>query len=88
MQVLTIIDYFKYRDVFATLGGYKSLIEPLLNMFIPFFVLSYLHKLARIIKQRRMKEYLNKLKEIAFPMYRAFNKDTALKDIIVLKNPE
>jgi hypothetical protein len=59
MRILTITSYFSIRNILAKLGGYKALIDPIIGLFIPFFVLSYLHKLARIIKQRRMKEYLN-----------------------------
>ena len=87
MRILTITSYFSIRNILAKLGGYKALIDPLIGMFIPFFVLSYLHKLARIIKQRRMKEYLNQVKSVCFPMYRAMNKDVVLKDKIVAHHP-
>jgi hypothetical protein len=69
MRILTIVDFFSYKNMFSKLGGYKALLDPLLSLFIPCFVLSYLHKLARIIKQTRMKEYIGKLKEIAFPLF-------------------
>jgi hypothetical protein len=44
------ITYFNYSDMFAKLGGYKALIDPIFYSFFPFFTLSYLLKLARIIK--------------------------------------
>ena len=69
IRILTIVDFYSVKDMFSKLGGYKALINPLIHLFIPFFVLSYLYKLARIIKQTRMKEYLNKLKEISFPLF-------------------
>jgi hypothetical protein len=87
MRILTIATYFSIRDIFAKLGGYKALIEPLIGLFVPLLVLSYLYKLARILKQRRMKEYLAKLKEFGFPMYRNMNKDNMLKEKIAMLKP-
>ena len=49
--------YFTYGDIAAKLGGYKALMGPIFVAFFPMFTLSYLIKLARVIKQRRMKEY-------------------------------
>ena len=49
--------YITKGDIGAKLGGYKALIEPFFVALFPMFTLSYLIKLARIIKQRRMKEY-------------------------------
>ena len=58
IRILTIEDFFSYKDMLSKLGGYKALLDPILRMFVPFFVLSYLYKLARIIKQKRMQAYL------------------------------
>jgi hypothetical protein len=57
---------FTYSDIFAKLGGYKALIGPFFAATFPFFTLSYLVKLARVIKQRRLKEYTKELIKFAF----------------------
>jgi len=69
---------FTYSDIFAKLGGYKALVGPLFLAFFPFFTLSYLIKLARVIKQRRMKEYTNELKTYAFKLYQKIRVDKEL----------
>jgi len=63
------VTHFSYSDIFAKLGGYKALMDPFFMAFFPFFTLSYLHKLSRIIKQKRMQEYVGELKEKAFGLY-------------------
>ena len=78
---------FTYSDIFAKLGGYKALVGPLFLAFFPFFTLSYLIKLARVIKQRRMKEYTNELKTYAFKLYQKLRGDKELQGRIVAKCP-
>jgi hypothetical protein len=86
-QLKRYITYFAYSDIFAKLGGYKALIDPIFFAFFPLFTLSYLHKLSRIIKQTRMKEYVNELKEIAFSLHNKLKGDKELCDRIIEQYP-
>ena len=45
------------------------MIAPLFNIFVPLFAVYFIHKLSRIIKQMKLKSYVNLLKEIAFPLF-------------------
>ena len=78
LLILSIVEFFSIKDMISKLGGYKATLDIFLVMFIPFFVLSYLYKLARIIKQTRMKQYLGRLKDIAFPLYNRLYLDKQL----------
>ena len=82
------VTYFAISDIFAKLGGYKALIDPLFMATFPFFTLSYLHKLSRIIKQTRMKEYVNELKTIAFALHMKLRSDKELCKRITAEYPE
>ena len=63
------------------------MIGPFFAAFIPIFTLSYLHKLSRIIKQTRLKEYLNELKLIVFPLYLKLKDNNDLQSKIITINP-
>ena len=78
MRINKVLRYFSYADIFAKLGGYKALVSPFFVAFFPFFTLSYLHKLSRIIKQNRMKEYLNELKRISYDLHMKLKKNKEL----------
>ena len=68
-MAISTYDFFTYGDILAKIGGYKAIAEPIFHMFFPLLTLSYLHKLSRIIKQRKMKDYINVLKPISFDLY-------------------
>lgn len=70
--------YFSYSDILAKLGGYKSILDPIFVAILPFFTLSYLHKLSRIIKQTRMKEYVKEMKKLSFELHNMLKKDKKL----------
>ena len=78
LEIIKIMDYFTIANIGAKLGGYKALLEPLLVATFPFFTLSYLVKLSRIIKQTRMKEYLQHLKDTVYPIYFTLRDDKDL----------
>jgi hypothetical protein len=85
-KVINVWYYFTISDIFARIGGYKALADPIFAMFFPLMTLSYLHKLSRIIKQNKIKEYLAELKRLSFDLFVKLKHDQELQKKIVEYN--
>ena len=55
LKLIKIVNFMTVADILSKLGGYKALLTPFLGLSVPLFIVMYLHKLARIIKQTRLK---------------------------------
>ena len=48
-------------DILASIGGLNAFITPLMSKLIPFFVIAFLFRLAKIIKDYASKAYRDEL---------------------------
>ena len=48
-------------DILATIGGINAFITPLVSKLIPFFVIAFLFRLAKIVKDYASKAYRDEL---------------------------
>lgn len=53
--------YFMFMDILASIGGLNAFITPLVSKLIPFFVIAFLFRLAKIILDYAGKEYRDEL---------------------------
>lgn len=53
--------YFLFMDILASIGGLNAFITPLVSKLVPFFVIAFLFRLAKIIKDYASKAYRDEL---------------------------
>ena len=50
--------YFGYYDLLSSVGGIKSIFEPLFDILTPLFGLIFFLKLAKMIKMKSTNDYI------------------------------
>ena len=58
------VTYYGFHSLMSTLGGYNASWAPLLALSAPLFILNFFYKLAQVIKNKYIKAYRDKLKEL------------------------
>ena len=51
------IKYMTVKDIISDVGGFKSSIEPLIGLLVPWLTIKYLAKLSGIIKNHNVNKY-------------------------------